>query len=70
MLCKKQSNKCIERIVNIGIQGGMNMKFVKGMVVGGVVSVGLAMLYAETMGYNKKKMVRKGKQMAKKMGIL
>lgn len=46
------------------------MKFVKGMVIGGVVSVSLAMLYAETMGYNKKKMVRKGKQMAKKMGIL
>jgi len=46
------------------------MKFVKGMVIGGVMSVGLAMLCAETMGYNKKKMLRKGKQMAKRMGIM
>lgn len=46
------------------------MKFVKGMVIGGVVSMGLAMLYSETMGSSKKKMMRKGKQMAKRMGIL
>ena len=46
------------------------MKFVKGMVIGGVVSMGIAMLYAETIGNSKKKMVRKGKQMAKRMGIM
>lgn len=46
------------------------MKFVKGMMIGGMATLGIAMIYAETMGYNKKKMMRKGKQMAKKIGIL
>ena len=46
------------------------MKFVKGMVIGGVVSAGIAMIYAESMGQNRKKMMKKGKQFARKMGIL
>lgn len=44
------------------------MKFVKGMVIGGLVSAGIAMMYTD--GMNKKKMMKKGKQIAKKMGIL
>lgn len=50
----------------------MNMKFVKGMMLGTLVTVGVAALYSETksMGMNKKKMIRKGKQFAKKMGML
>lgn len=45
------------------------MKFVKGMVIGTLVSAGVAMMYTET-GMNKKKMMKKGKQLAKKMGII
>lgn len=46
------------------------MKFVKGMLVGGLLSVGVAMIYAGTMEQNKKKVMKKGKQFAKKLGIL
>ena len=46
------------------------MKFMKGMLIGGIVTAGIAMMYAETMDQNKKKMMKKGKQFAKRMGIL
>ena len=46
------------------------MKFVKGMLIGGIVTAGIAMMYAETMGENKRKMMRKGKQLAKRMGMM
>ena len=46
------------------------MKFMKGMLIGGIVTAGVAMIYAETMGQNKKKMMKKGKQFAKRMGIM
>ena len=39
------------------------MKFVKGMIFG-------TMVYAETFGKNNKKIMKKGKQMIKKMGII
>lgn len=48
----------------------MNMKFVKGMIVGGLISAGVAMMCSDAMQPNKKKMVRMGKQFAKKMGIM
>lgn len=48
----------------------MNMKFVKGMVIGGLISAGVAMMCSESMKPSKKKMVRMGKQFAKKMGIM
>lgn len=52
----------------------MNMKFVKGMMLGTIVTVGMAALYSESknmgIGMSKKKMIRKGKQLAKKMGML
>lgn len=47
-----------------------NMQFVKGMLIGGIVTAGIAMVYAETMGQNKRKIMKKGKQMAKRMGIM
>ena len=40
------------------------------MLIGGIVTAGVAMVYAETMGQNKKKMMKKGKQFAKRMGIM
>ena len=46
------------------------MKFVKGMLVGGIVTAGVAMMYSEAMGDNKRKMIRKGKKLARKMGIM
>ena len=45
------------------------MKFIKGMLVGGLVSASVLMAYTETMGKDNKKMLKKGKQMMKKMGI-
>lgn len=46
------------------------MKFMKGILIGGIVTAGIAMMYAETMDQNKKRMMKKGKQFAKRMGIL
>ena len=48
----------------------MNMKFVKGMIMGGIVSAGAMIMYNGMTGKNKKQMIKKGKQFAKKMGIL
>ncbi len=48
----------------------MNMKFVKGMILGGLISAGVAMACSETMGQGKRKMVKMGRQFAKKMGIM
>lgn len=46
------------------------MKFVKGMLIGTIISAGVVMLYNENMGMNKRKMIKKGKQFVKKMGII
>lgn len=46
------------------------MKFVKGIVIGGLITTGLVMMYSETGMMNKKKMMKKGKQFARKMGIM
>lgn len=46
------------------------MKFVKGMVIGAVASAGIAMMYIESNNKTKRSLMRKGKQMAKKMGII
>ena len=48
----------------------MNMKFVKGMVIGGLISAGVAMMCSETMQPSRKKMVKMGRQFARKMGII
>ena len=46
------------------------MKFVKGVMVGGLVTTGLFMLYAESGKMNKKIMMKQGRKMIKKMGII
>lgn len=48
----------------------MNMKFVKGIIIGGMVSAGAMMVYKEMSGKSKKQMIKKGKQFARKIGIL
>lgn len=48
------------------------MKFTKGLLIGGLVTTGILMMYAESdkMNHDKKKMMKKGKQFAKKLGVL
>lgn len=49
----------------------MNMKFIKGLVLGGLLSAGVAMMCKESdCGMNKRKMIKKGKQWVRKMGII
>lgn len=46
------------------------MKFTKGLLVGGLITTGLIMMYNDTNIINKNKMMKKGKKFIKKMGIL
>lgn len=46
------------------------MKFVKGMIMGTMVTAGMVIMYRESLGMNKKKMMKSGKKIAKKMGIM
>lgn len=48
----------------------MNMKFVKGLLVGGLITTGMMMMWTDNNSMNAKKITKKGKQFAKKMGIL
>lgn len=45
------------------------MRFMRGIVIGSILTAGAMMLYSEGIDTSKKKMVKKGKQFAKKMGI-
>ena len=45
------------------------MKFVKGVMIGGLITTGLMMMYSDD-GMSRKKLMKKGKQFAKKMGIM
>lgn len=46
------------------------MKFIKGMVIGGMATMGAVMMYNEMSNKSKKQIMKKGKQIAKKMGIM
>ena len=46
------------------------MRFIKGMIVGGMIAAGTAMLCADGMCMSKHKMMKKGKQIAKRMGSI
>ncbi len=46
------------------------MKFFKGMIIGGMIAAGAAMMCADGMCSNKHKMIKKGKQFARKMGMI
>ena len=45
------------------------MKFLKGVMVGTLVSAGVVWMYSETSGKDKKKKKKKGKQLLKNMGM-
>ena len=53
-------------------KGWDNMKFAKGLIIGGLLTTGVLMMYNEkdTIKNSKKKMMKKGKQFARKMGII
>lgn len=43
------------------------MKFVKGVLIGTMITAGTMMMYSDTIDSGKRKMMRKGKQMIKRM---
>ncbi len=43
------------------------MNFVKGIMVGTLITAGTMMMYSEGVDENKKKMMKKGKQIAKRI---
>ena len=46
------------------------MKFVKGMFIGGLVTTGIMMMYLENENKANRKMIKNGKQFAKKLGVI
>lgn len=46
------------------------MKFIKGMILGGIITTGVAMMCTDGMTSTKKKMMKKGRYFAKKMGMM
>ena len=46
------------------------MKFIKRMIIGGMATMGAVMMYNEMSNKNKKQIMKKGKQIAKKIGII
>ena len=44
------------------------MKFVKGMIIGTAIAAGMAIMYNDGM-MNKKKIMKRGRQLAKKIGV-
>ena len=46
------------------------MKFTKGLLVGGLLATSMLIMYNDSNMMSKNKMIKKGKQFAKKMGVL
>lgn len=46
------------------------MKFTKGLLIGGLITAGVLMMCSEDYNMNTKKMTKKGRQFAKKMGLM
>lgn len=46
------------------------MKFTKGLLIGGLITTGVLMMYNDKNMMNKNKMIKKGRQFVKKMGIM
>lgn len=49
--------------------GGFKMKFAKGVILGSLVTAGAMMMYSEGIDNSKKKIMKKGKQFARKMNF-
>ena len=46
------------------------MKFTKGLLWGSLITTGIIMMYNDSYNFNKNKMMKKGRKIAKKMGII
>ena len=46
------------------------MKFIKGVMIGGLITTGMIMMCSESNNQTKKKVMKKGRNMMKKMGIM
>lgn len=46
------------------------MRFLKGAMIGGMVATGIFMMYSENEVNSRKKMMKKGKKIMKKIGIM
>ena len=46
------------------------MKFTKGLIIGSLITAGVLMMCSEDYTMNTKKMSKKGKQFARKMGLM
>lgn len=47
------------------------MKFIEGMIIGGMVATGITLMYANNAYTSTpQKMIKKGKQFVKKMGLI
>ena len=47
-----------------------DMKMIKGIMIGGLLTTGMLMMYSEASNQTKKKVMKKGRNMLKKMGIM
>lgn len=46
------------------------MKFTKGLIIGGLITAGILMMCSDDYSMNTKKMTKKGRQFARKMGLM
>lgn len=46
------------------------MNFMKGVMIGTLITAGTMMMYSENLDMNKKRMMKKGKQVAKKLKMV
>lgn len=46
------------------------MRFVKGLVMGSIITAGAIMMYSDSMEDSRKKVVKTGRRLAKKVGII
>ena len=49
--------------------GVKKMKFLNGIMIGSLITAGAMFLYSENIDDGKRKMVKKGKQFARKIGL-
>ena len=66
--CIKNIIKQIIKIVS-KIRGGMKMKFVKGVMLGTIVTAGVAMMYMDSNQNLKKRVKKEGKKILKNIGM-
>ena len=46
------------------------MKFIKGVMIGGLLTTGMIMMYSEASNQTKRKVMKKGRNMLKKVGMM